>query len=148
MQLLWLPSRSLVSSTLTSTRESSALRPSHHLAFSDTQLTTFCSTCILSISCTSQLMGCCKTQRYHLNIAKATSIYTVWIQILAMILYHFYRPHLLFRGGDVNSDRHRSLLKTRQYDAVTNLTGFYPEQGYHTHCHPCTGCTERKDIFH
>lgn len=50
-------------STLTSTRVSSALRPSHHLAFSDTQLTTFCSTWILSISCTSQLMGCWTTQK-------------------------------------------------------------------------------------
>ena len=48
----------------------------------------------------------------------------------------------------MNSDRHRSLLKARQYDAVTNLTRFYPEHRYHTHRHPCTGCTERKDILH
>jgi len=49
--------------SLTSSRQSRARRPSHHFAFSATQLTTFCSIRILSISCTSLLMLCCTTQR-------------------------------------------------------------------------------------
>lgn len=50
---------------LTSTLESNVLRPSHHLAFSVTQLTAFCCTRILSSSCTSQLTGRCTAQRQH-----------------------------------------------------------------------------------
>lgn len=52
------------SSALTSTWESSALRPSHHLAFSVTQLTTFCLARISSISCTIQLMGRCSNRTW------------------------------------------------------------------------------------
>lgn len=155
-QSLWKPSvtpqRHPCSSPLTSTRESSALRPSHHLAFSETQLTTFCSTWILSISCTSQLMGCCNTESQRVwawqdfkvtcvSILQKSQAFTLQMSGFRLWLpfYIIHHPHLLFRGRDVNSDRGGSLLKTWQYDAVTHLPRFYSKHRHHTHRHPFTG---------
>lgn len=133
----------------TSTRESSALRPSHHLAFSETQLTTFCSTKILSISCTSRLMGCCKHRDAEsVNRARSERLVSLHLQAARINIGNvrgygwwlpfcvFQRPHLLLRGRDVNGDWVGSLLKTCQDETVAHLPRFYSEHRHHTHRQP------------
>lgn len=117
------------SSALTSTWESSALRPSHHLAFSDTQLTTFCLARISSISCTIQLTGRCSNRE---TVAGAIGRVMLWSAPPLP-------PYLLFWGGDVNGDRCGSLLKTWQHDAVAHLSRFYSEYRHDAHGYAFTG---------